>query len=236
MPVQNTNLFLSSLSSKNRESLLAHSVALPLPVRTLLYKANEVPAYAYFITSGMASVVAMSTDGGTAEVAVTGCEGIVGSIHLLGPAPVSTESFMQLDGTGLRIPLIELRKAFRSSEEIRDRILEFVQEQSLSVSQIAGCNRLHEAEARLARWLLMVQDRTQSDVLNFTQEFLAMMLGAQRTTVTMVAGNLQRSGLIEYRRGQVKILNQENLEEAACDCYKITKNLYDNLYKQYLPR
>ena len=236
MPVHNTNRFLSSLSSKSRESLLARSVALPLPVRTLLYKANEVPAYAYFITSGMASVVALSTDGGTAEVAVTGCEGIVGSIHLLGPAPVSTESFMQLDGTGLRISLIELRKAFRSSEEIRDRILEFVQEQSLSVSQIAGCNRLHEAEARLARWLLMVQDRTQSDVLNFTQEFLAMMLGAQRTTVTMVAGNLQRSGLIEYRRGHVKILNRENLEEAACDCYKITKNLYDNLYKQYLPK
>ncbi len=226
-----TNLFLSSLSPQSRESLLAHSLAVPLPVRTLLYKANEIPDYAYFITSGMASVVAMSSDGGTAEVAVIGCEGVVGCIHLLGPAPVSTESFMQLDGTGLRIPLIELRKAFRSSEEIRDRILEFVQEQSLSVSQIAGCNRLHEAEARLARWLLMVQDRTGSDVLNFTQEFLAMMLGAQRTTVTMVAGNLQRSGLIEYRRGRVKILNRQNLEEAACDCYQVTRNLYHQLYQ-----
>ena len=232
MPVQNTNLLLSSLSSKSRESLLAHGVALPLPVTTPLYKANEVPAYAYFITSGMASVVAMSTGGGTAEVAVTGCEGIVGSIHLLGPAPVSTESFMQLDGTGIRVPLSKLRKAFRTSEEIRDRVLEFVQEQTLSVSQIAGCNRLHEAEARLARWLLMAKDRTRSDVLNFTQEFLAMMLGAQRTTVTMVAGNLQRSGLIEYRRGRVTILNRENLEEAACDCYQVTKNLYENLYKR----
>jgi CRP-like cAMP-binding protein len=156
----------------------------------------------------------------------------VGSIHLLGPAPVSTESFMQLDGTGIRIPLSELQKAFRSSEEIRDRILESVQEQTLSVSQIAGCNRLHEAQARLARWLLMVQDRTRSDVLNFTQEFLGMMLGAQRTTVTLIAGNLQRSGLIEYRRGHVKILDRENLEEAACDCYQITKNLYVNLYKR----
>jgi CRP-like cAMP-binding protein len=109
--------------------------------------------------------------------------------------------------------------------------LEFVQEQTLSVSQIAGCNRLHEAEARLARWLLMAQDRTRSDVLNFTQEFLAMMLGAQRTTVTLVAGDLQRSGLIEYRRGRVKILNRKSLEEAACDCYKVIKNLYNNLYK-----
>jgi CRP-like cAMP-binding protein len=231
MSVQITNLLLSALSAKSRQRLLAHCVDLPLPVRTSLYKADQVPAFAYFITSGMASVVANSTDGGTAEVAVIGNEGIVGILHLLGPAPVSTESFMQLDGTGLRMPLIELRRAFRSSEEIRDRILECVQEQSLSVSQIAGCNRLHESEARLARWLLMAQDRTQSDVLNFTQEFLAMMLGAQRTTVTMVAGGLQRSGLIEYRRGRVKILSRENLEEAACDCYQITKKLHDNLYQ-----
>ena len=116
-----------------------------------------------------------------------GREGIVGSFHLLGSAPVSTESFMQLAGSGLQIPLIELQKAFRSSEEIRGLILEFVQEQALTVSQIAGCNRLHEADERLARWLLMASDRTQSDILNFTQEFLAMMLGAQRTTVTSVA-------------------------------------------------
>jgi CRP-like cAMP-binding protein len=232
MSVLATNLFLAALSAKARESLLRHSVATALPVKTSLYKADEVPVYAHFITSGMASVVATSKDGGTAEVAVIGHEGLVGSLHLLGPAPVSIESFMQLDGTGLRIPLKELRKVFRSSEEVRDRVLEFVQEQALSVSQIAGCNRLHEAEARLARWLLMVQDRTQSDTLRFTQEFLAMMLGAQRTTVTMVAGGLQRSGLIECHRGQVKILSRQNLEDAACDCYQITKNLYHNLYKQ----
>ena len=197
----------------------------------MLYKADEVPEFAYFITSGMASVVARSKDGGTAEVAVIGNEGMVGGLHLLGPAPISTEAFIQLDGTGLRIPLIELRKAFRSSEEIRDRILECIQEQALCVSQIAGCNRLHEAEARLARWLLMAQDRTQSVQLDFTQEFLAMMLGAQRTTVTLVAGGLQRSGLIDYKRGQVKILNRESLEEAACDCYQITKRLHTNLYR-----
>ena len=108
---------------------------------------------------------------GTVEVGVIGREGIVGSFHLLGSAPVSTESFMQLAGSGLQIPLIELQKAFRSSEEIRGLILEFVQEQALTVSQIAGCNRLHEADERLARWLLMASDRTQSDILNFTQEF-----------------------------------------------------------------
>jgi CRP-like cAMP-binding protein len=138
---------------------------------------------------------------------------------------------MQMQGAGLKISLSDLRAAFESSEEIRDRVLEAVQEQALTIGQIAACNRLHEAEERLARWLLMARDRTQSDVLDITQEFLAVMLGARRTTVTMVAGALQRSGLIEYRRGRVKILDSENLEAAACECYKVTKHLYDWLYK-----
>jgi DNA-binding MarR family transcriptional regulator len=106
-----------------------------------------------------------------------------------------------------------------------------VQEQALTIGQIAACNRLHEAEERLARWLLMARDRTQSDVLNITQEFLAEMLGARRTTVTMVAGALQRSGFIEYRRGHVRILDRINLEAASCDCYKVIKRLYHGLYK-----
>jgi hypothetical protein len=106
---------------------------------------------------------------------------------------------------------------------------------SVGNCQLAGCHRLHEAEERLSRWLLMAQDRTQSDVLNFTQEFLGMMLGTRRTTVTIIAGILQRSGLVEYSRGRVRILNRENLEAAACDCYQVTKQLYDGLYSRALP-
>jgi CRP-like cAMP-binding protein len=231
MPQVFSNLFLSSLSDENHELLLSQSTEVTLPLRSSLYQAKVTPAYAYFLTSGMASVVASTGAGGTVEVGIIGYEGLVGALHLLGSAPVSTESFMQLAGSGLRIPFAKLRTAFRSSEGIRDRILEFVQEQALTVSQLAGCNRLHEADPRLARWLLMASDRTQSDTLNFTQEFLAMMLGAQRTTVTSVAGGLQERGLIHYRRGHVKILNREALETAACDCYQITKQLYTNLYK-----
>jgi CRP-like cAMP-binding protein len=231
MSLHTANLFLSSLSPAAREFLLSSATALSLPLRTSLYNAGDVPAYAYFMTSGLASVVTAMADGGTAEVGLIGREGMVGSFQLLGPAPVSTDCFVQLEGTALRIPFPKLQKAFRSSEEIRDRVLEFVQEQAITLSQLAGCHRLHEAEERLARWLLMAQDRTQSDVLNFTQEFLAMMLGARRTTVSMVAGALQRSGLIEYQRGRVKILSRENLEDAACDCYRITKQAYLSLYK-----
>lgn len=232
MTSSNASLFLSSLTPESREWLLARSTPISLPIKTSLYTAAQTPDYAYFLTSGLASVVTSMADGGTVEVGLIGREGVVGCLHLLGPAPVTTECFIQLAGEGFKVPLSDLREAFRSSEEIRERILEFVQEQALGVSQLAACQRLHEAEERLARWLLMAQDRVNSESLNFTQEFLAMMLGAQRTTVTVVAGALQRGGLIEYRRGKVKILDRENLEAAACGCYQVAKNLYANLHKQ----
>ena len=229
------NLFLSSLSSSAFERLISASTEVELPLKTPLYKAEATPAHAYFITSGIASIVTAMPDGGTAEVGLIGHEGLVGSFHLLGPAQVTTDCFIQLEATALRIPLRHLQEAFRSSEEIRDRVLEFVQIQALSLGQLAGCHRLHEAEERLARWLLMAQDRVRSDELNFTQEFLAMMLGSRRTTVTVVAGDLQAKGLIDYRRGRVRILNRKALEAVACDCYPIIKRLYVNLYKSEVP-
>lgn len=232
--IQNTktNLFLDSLSSDSRDMLLKQCVEIDLPLRTSLYEASAIPRYAYFLTSGIASVVTSMEDGNTAEVGLIGREGVVGSFHLLGPAKVATNCFIQLQATALRIAFADLRSAFRNNAEVRDRVLEFVQEQAVSLGQLAGCNRLHESEERLARWLLMAQDRTGSEDLNFTQEFLAMMLGARRTTVTVIAGGLQRRGLINYRRGKVTILDREGLEAVACDCYRITKQLYGGLYGQ----
>jgi CRP-like cAMP-binding protein len=232
MPTQDVSLFLKSLSDDNQKSLLSLSVYIPLPVGTVLYEAQETPSYAYFITSGMASVVTAMADGATAEVGVVGREGVIGSLQIMGPALAPTRCFMQLDGSGFRMPLSGLRTAFGASEEIRGRILEFLQEQTMCLSQIAGCHRLHEAGQRLARWLLMVQDCTQSDLLSLTQEFLGMMLGSRRTTVSAAAGELQGAGLIEYQRGRIKILDRPRLEAAACDCYPIAKVLYAGLYSQ----
>jgi CRP-like cAMP-binding protein len=234
MPAKIENLLLAGLSAEARHLLTPQLTPTALPIRTVLYKAEETPEFAYFITSGIASVVTTMADGRTAEVGLIGREGLSGALHLLGSSPVSTHCFMQLAGSGLQLRLTELRKIFRSSEEIRERILEFIQEQALGTSQLAGCQRLHDAQERLARWLLMANDRTQSEILDFTQEFLAMMLGAQRTTVTAVAGELQRMGLIEYRRGRVKIIDRKGLEDKACDCYKVTQKLYINLYQRAL--
>jgi CRP-like cAMP-binding protein len=228
--LKDQNLFLESLSRESRNSLVRLCVDVDLPLRKSLYEPGIAPMYAYFMTSGIASVVAMMENGGMAEVGLIGREGVVGSFHLLGPAKVSTSCFIQLEATALRIRFADLMNCFRVNEEIRERLLEFVQEQAVSLSQLAGCNRLHDNEERLARWLLMAQDRTQTDTLNFTQEFLAMMLGSRRTTVTLIAGVLQREGLIKYQRGKVKIIDRAALEAASCDCYQITKELYASLY------
>jgi CRP-like cAMP-binding protein len=223
MRSQDQNLFLSGLSQESEYLLASHSVTVPLPLQTVLYVANIAPRFAYFLRSGIASVVVSMANGETAEVGMIGREGIVGAIHLLGSSPVPTNCFIQLEATALRIPMPALQAAFRSSEEIRQRVLECAQQQSNSVSQVAGCNRLHEAEARLARWLLTAQDRVGSSMLNFTQEYLAEMIGTQRTTVTVIARNLQKKGLIRYSRGHVTITDRENLIGAACECYRITR-------------
>lgn len=224
------NKLLSLMAPASRDLLLSRGTSITVPRRTLLYASQAAPDACYFLTSGMASIITTMQNGASAEVSVLGNEGVAGSLHLLGPSPVPTTCLMQLDGTALRVPLPEMRRIFDSVEDIRVRVLQSVQEQANLVSQIAGCNRLHESEERLARWLLMASDRVNSNELNFTQEFVAELLGARRTTVTMVAGALQRAGLIEYKRGRVKILDRERLRASACECYKAVVNLHNRMY------
>lgn len=223
------------MAVESRQKVEAYCVEVDLPVNEVLYHPETTPKYAYILTSGVASVVTSTEEGGTAEVGLLGNEAVAGALHLLGPAKISTNCYMQLGGAGLRLPLSDLKKLFLSNEDVNQRLLEFAQVQMVSLSQLAGCNRLHDGEERLARWLLMAQDRVHSDVLDLTQEFLAAMLGSRRTTVTIVAGMLQRSGLIEYSRGRVRILDREGLRSASCDCYQVIHDLYVDLYRQPLP-
>jgi CRP-like cAMP-binding protein len=209
---------------------MAAAKAIELPLNTKLYNPNTTPSYAYFLNSGLASVVTSMANGQTIEVGFIGYEGIVGGLHLLGDAPIPSQGVMQLTGKGLRISFPDLQNAFRDSEEIRGRILHFVQCHAAITGQIAGCNRIHNAEQRLARWLLMAWDRTQGRALNFTQEYLSEMIAVERTTVSAVAADMQRKGLIEYSRGQLEILNREDLEATACECYPIMKRLFYGLY------
>ena len=131
---------------------------------------------------------------------------------------------MQVAGSGYKVALAELRALFLSSEEVRTQILKFVQQQqTMTMSQIAACNKLHEAEPRIARWLLMVQDRLQNDTFSLTQEFLAEMLGTHRPTVSIVMGTLHRAGLIENTRGRITIISRADLEHAAATATRSRK-------------
>ena len=143
------------------------------------------------------------------------------------PSRAPTTAFVQVAGSALRIPFAEFHKETFASAPLLRGILEFVQRQHFALTQLAACNGLHEIEKRLARWLLMVQDRVESPTFYLTQEFLATMLGIRRTSVSLTAGRLQQSGLIEYRRGHISILDQERLQRAACECYPIVRDLVD---------
>jgi len=220
------NHLLAMLPAAVRELLLARLKPVSLPLWTVLYEPEETPEQAHFITSGIVSVVTPMSNGSSAEVGIWGREGLVECFHLLGKGEIPSRGFVQMESTALRMPFKELQRLFIENGEVRDAVLQCVQSQSSIVGQLAACNRLHEANERLARWLLMVRDRVDSDGYFLTHEFLATMLGARRTTVSAAAGALQRKGLIQYSRGRIRILNTPGLEQEACECYKTIKNLY----------
>ena len=231
VPYPLSNILIDALPDASRRKLIVQLARINIPLRTSLYEPDEAPKYVHFLTSGIASVVATTSDGSTVEVGTIGREGAPQGLHLLGSVPVPTRCFMQIAGTGLRMEFAVLQRLFDSDEALRKVILAYAQYQTLMLGQVAGCNRLHEAESRLARWLLMIQDRTANSLLKLTQEFVGEMIGSQRTTVSEVAGALQERGLIEYARGTIRILDRVGLEKTACGCYPVTRRLLSSLYQ-----
>lgn len=226
-----TNRLLESLPSTAKVELLKYLEPVALPLRTVSFNAGETPRYVQFITSGLSSIVTVMGGGDAVEVGLTGREGFPQALHLLGPERGDTRSFMQVAGTGLRMEYKRFEHEFRSNPALNAAVLRYVQSEALVMGQLAACNRLHEIEERLARWLLMVADRTGELKFELTQEFLGEMLGTRRSSVTIAASSLQRSGFIDYKRGHINILDRDRLEDAACECYPITRRLFDNLYR-----
>ncbi len=179
----------------------------------------------------MASLVTTLKSGDVIEVGLVGREGVAEKTHALGPHRGSTECFMQVAGTGLRMDFGRFQDVFLHSPALLQGVHEYIQHDALVLAQLCACNRMHEVEARLARWLLMVHDRVETTDLLVTQEFLGNMLGVQRSSVNMAANNLQKLGVLTYSRGRVHIQNRLRLEQAACDCYGIIGKLYRDLYR-----
>ncbi len=229
MPITGNQL-LDVFSPPLQQTVLNAAMRVDLESRASLFHVREAPTHGYFLLTGVASMVVSMTEGGSAEVGMIGGEGLIGGSALLGPAPMEADAFMQIPGAGLRVPMRVLRTLFSDDEEFRTRVLQFQQSQINIATQLSACNKLHEAEARLARWLLMTSDRARTSLLTLTQEFLAQMLGTQRTTVALVAGVLQRAGFIDYRRGALRIIDRDALTSVACDCYGVTRKILERLY------
>jgi CRP-like cAMP-binding protein len=192
-----------------------------LTLKTLLHKPNEPIRHVYFPGGGFCSIVTVLKDGNMVEVATIGREGMVGTSAVLDGSPPSSASMVQGEtDTCYRMRVEDFRREMDRHGVFFDLLTRYAQALGGFIMQVTACNAVHSVEQRLARWLLMAHDRMGRANFPLTQEFVAMMLGATRPTVTIVAGTLQQAGLITYHRGQVTILDRERLEAASCECYE----------------
>lgn len=227
--VRPRNAILAQLPEAEYAVLSRHMVPVDLPLEKSLSHPNQVIEHIYFPNSGLISTDALSTSGDSVEVGVIGREGFAGLPALLDQPQMSHTVIMQGAGEGLRIRSQIVRDEFKKGGMLQRLVHTFAYLQLAQVTQSVLCNRMHPVDSRLARWLLTSADRTERDTLYLTQEFLSQMLGVQRSTVTVAAGELQREGFIEYSRGRIQILNRPGLAGVACECYGVVRAAYDRL-------
>ena len=223
------NVILLSLPDEEYNLLRPHLEPVDLPQYEIFHEPGEKIDFAYFLNEGMTSLVALSVDGRSVEVGIVGKEGMVGMSLMVGILRGTFRAIMQMAGNGSRIRSEVFQAILPCASTLRSELSRFALMQGIQVAQLAACNRLHDIDQRLARWLLMCQDRVDSQLLPLTHEFLAQMLGTGRPSVTLAAGALESSGLIENMRGTVKIVNRKSLEEAACECYGVVQHLNGGL-------
>jgi len=222
-PVRNE--LLLDLPSQECDSIFSELTFVQLRTHDVLQETEEPIKYAYFVDSGMVSILSVMQDGKSVEVGLTGKEGCTGLQLAAGFKTSDTRALVQIAGTAFRVSGQSLMKLLRQCPILAKRMQQYGLLLAMQGSQVAACNRLHEVDERLARWLLMSQDRIGVDggVVPLTHEFLAHMLGTRRSSVTVAAGLLAKSGLITYNRGHVKIVNRDLLEDAACECYELIR-------------
>ena len=219
MAVRNT--LLAALPGAEQNRVLSHVDIVPLKLKAFVHKAGEQVKYVYFPGGGFLSVVTILEDGSMVEVATIGREGAVGIAAALDSTPTTSATLVQgATDACYRMGVGAFRHEMERRGAFYDLMTRYSHAYLAFIMQSTACNAVHSVEQRLARWLLMARDRMESDDYPLTQEFVAMMLGVNRSTVTLVAGALQRKGLITYRRGRVAILNRRALAAASCECYR----------------
>jgi CRP-like cAMP-binding protein len=220
---------LAHLEQRDRDRLRPHLEPVILEYKRLLYDAYQPIEYVYFLEDGVASVVHTMENCDALEVGTIGNEGVVGLPVLLGDEAAPSSVYIQVPGSGVRIEANAFRRELERSGAMRAVLLHYAHAFVNQVAQSAACAHFHALEQRCCRWLLMTRDRVKSDEFLLTQEFLSMMLGVRRAGVSIAAGALQRAGLIRYSRGRITVLDREALEARACECYAVSKAVYNNL-------
>ena len=223
------NRILSLLPREERSRLTPHLRHVRLPKGKILYRMDFAVPHAFFLLDGMVSLVSTTAEGAAVEIGMIGNEGMAGLPLILGSDHSPYDVVVQLPANALQIGAHALKAEFKRGERLQELLLRYTNFLLVQIAQSASCNRFHTMEARLCRWLLVSRDRVRSNTVNLTQEFLSHMLGTPRTNVTVIAGNLQKMGLISYSRGTVQILDAQGLEDSSCDCYKLVKRAMGHL-------
>jgi CRP-like cAMP-binding protein len=224
-----TNRTLSALPEEEYTRLRRHLSPVEFRRGDVLYEPNEPIHHVFFPHRATISMVAVMRDGSEVEVGVCGGEGMVGLPLVLGTDIAPFRALVQIPGVGVMMRGVAFLEELPHCPELRRRLLRYTQAFYTLAAQTAACNRLHPLDGRLARWLLLCQDRTQSDHLPLTHEFMATMLGTRRAGVTEAALKLKDEGLIDYARGNVHILDREGLEQFTCECYAVVRREFDRL-------
>ena len=222
------NEILLGLPAREFDRLLPKLEFVRLRTHHVLHEPGDTLKSAWFCNSGLISILSVFPDGKSVEVGLVGKEGFIGVPLVAGFRTSPTRAIAQIEASAFRVDSEKLVGLLRESPKLERQLQQFSQIMAAQVTQIAACNRLHEVEERLARWLLMSADRVGSNSVPLTQEFLAQMLGTRRSSVTVAAGILEKAGLINHKRGDVRIIEREKLEDAACECYGIMQRLVED--------
>jgi CRP-like cAMP-binding protein len=229
---QGKNRLLSALPGDVYQRLLPHLKSVSLPHGEVLYEAGGPVEYVYFPLNSLISLVTLMENGSTVEVGLVGNDGMSGISALMGEETSPERAIVQIADGGVRARLSVIKEEFRRGGALQDLLLRYMRAHLKQVAQTAACNATHTVEERLARWLLMCRERVDSEDLGLTQEFISEMIGTRRATVSTAASALQTEGLIQYHRGQIRIIDQQGLEEFACECYGTVKAESDRLLGQ----
>jgi len=226
------NHLLGALGESEREHLFSHLELVPMRLGEVIYESGSPLEHVYFPTDCIISLLYVMEDGASAEIAIVGCEGMVGVALFMGGESTPSRAVVQSAGHSYRLSGKLVKEEFVRAGAMQYLLLRYTQALLTQMAQTAVCNRHHSVDQQLCRWLLLSLDRLASNDLTMTQELIANMLGVRREGVTEAAGKLQAAGLIRYSRGRITVLDRPRLEARVCECYAVVKKEFDRLLPQ----